>query len=294
MRSANLTLPRLSAGPLHNPPKALEFARDARALAPDDPNVSLILGRLAFQAGDHEWSLGLLQESAGKLGDQPDVLYDLAWAWYSVGQIAEADSAMKKALKIANSSLRSADAQRFLDMTAVSLQPQRVKGAATQISAALQQDPTFIPAQFASAMAHEQSGNADSARALYADVLKAFPSFYPAHKRLAILLSGSLADPSAAYEHATKARKAVPDDPEVARTLGILTFHRKEYSRAAQLLKEVCRMQPNDAEAYYYLGIAQFHLKDKNESRLALQRALSLNSNATFVADAKRVIAELN
>ena len=91
-----------------------------------------------------------------------------------------------------------------------------------------------------------------------------------------------------------KAREAFPNDAAVARALGIIAFHRKDYSRASQLLKEASRTNPADAEGLYYLGVAQFHLKEKNESRQTLQRALSLDGNATFAAEARRIIAELN
>jgi Flp pilus assembly protein TadD len=106
-------------------------------------------------------------------------------------------------------------------------------------------------------------------------------------------LSKSAGDADVAFQHAIKAREAFPNDIDVARALGVIAFHRKDYSRAAQLLKETSRSHPRDAEALYYLGIAQFHLNEKNESRQTLRRALSLDGDATFAAEAQRVIAEL-
>jgi tetratricopeptide (TPR) repeat protein len=290
--SAMLQLARLYAGPLRDIEKATQIAQDARRVAPEDPQVGHALARLAFQVGNHPWALSLLQESALKLADDPEVFYDLAWSSYSMGQLSNANDAMKKALGLGKQFSHTVDAKRFLELNTVALQPGNAV-ASPQVAAALKDNPSYVPALFASGLLEERNGAAAAARDAYSKVIKTFPSFVPAHKRLAILLSSSPSDSAAAYEHATKAREGLPDDPEVARTLGILSFQRKEYSRAASLLAESSRKRPNDAEVFYYLGVAQSHLKQKNESRLALERALALGTNATFVSDAKRILAEL-
>ena len=58
-------------------------------------------------------------------------------------------------------------------------------------------------------------------------------------------------------------------------------------------MTEYTRQHPNDAEAFYYLGLAQQRLKLVNEARQALNRAVSLDPNAAFVAEARKVLAEL-
>jgi len=289
--TAMVKLARLYAGPLQNQSKAMQIAQEAHALAPEDPQIRHTIGRLAFQAGDHKWALSLLQESARKLNDQAEVLYDLAWAAYSMGQITEADAAMKKALLKGDTFNRAADAKQFVEINAVGLKPETARTLTPQIAAALKQDPAYVPALFASGILQEQAGNGAVARDHYLNVLKRFPSFSPAHKRLAILLAGT--DAATAYEHATKARGALPDDPEVAKTLGILSFRRQEYSRASQLLKESSRKLPNDAEAFYYLGMAHYHCREKPAAAEALRYALAQAPGATFAPEARRILGEL-
>lgn len=291
--SAMLKLARLYAGPLHDIEKAMQIAQDARRVAPEDPQVGHALARLAFQVGNHQWSLSLLQESARNLADDPEVFYDLAWSSYSMGQLSNANDAMKKALGLGKQFSHMAEAKRFLEFNAAAMQPGHAAVAAPQIAAALKDNPSYVPALFASGLLEERNGNAGPARDAYSKVIKTFPSFVPAHKHLAILLCSSASDDAAAYEHAIRAREGFPDDPEVARALGILSFRRKEYTRAASLLAESSRKRPSDAEVFYYLGVAQSHLKQKSESRLALERAVALGTNAVFVPDAKRILAEL-
>jgi predicted Zn-dependent protease len=290
--SAMLKVTELYAGPLRDLPKALQVARTAQAAAPDDRDVARVLGRLAFRSGDFKWSLSLLEEAARGIKDQPELLYDLAWARYSAGRVTEALAAMNQALVSGATFTNATDARRFVELNAMVSQPDKVN--TTKIDSILREDRDYVPGVFASAIVQQRAGNVPLARSQYQVILKKFPDFTPAHKGLATLLCKSPTDADVALQHAMKAREALPNDAEVARALGIIALHQKDYSRAALLLKEALRSHPGDAEGLYYLGVAQFHLKEKNESRQTLQRALSLDGNAAFAAEARRMIAELN
>src|SRR5713226_2699474 len=56
--------------------RAFEYAKMARAAAPDDAQTTYAAGCAAFQAGQHDWAYGILQESSRKLAGNPDVLYE--------------------------------------------------------------------------------------------------------------------------------------------------------------------------------------------------------------------------
>ena len=86
-----------SSAHLNDPQKALALAKTAHDLAPDDPRVSALLGRLVYQSGgDCKWAESLLEDSARKLPGNPQVAYDLAWAYYSLGRIPEAEAQMRE------------------------------------------------------------------------------------------------------------------------------------------------------------------------------------------------------
>jgi len=81
---------------------------------------------LAFDAKDHKWALDLLRESARQLGDQAEVRYDLAWSYFSLGQLPEAMSSMQSALQAKKPLATNEPAQRFLAMTALArIRPKR-------------------------------------------------------------------------------------------------------------------------------------------------------------------------
>src|SRR4029077_15900776 len=121
--SALIKLAQLNAGPLQNNEKALEFAKKARELAPNDPKVAGVLGHVAYHAGNFTWAYSLLQESARQLADAPTVLHDCAWAAYSLGKVSEARQLMERTLKVASAPEISGDAQSFLRITALDINP---------------------------------------------------------------------------------------------------------------------------------------------------------------------------
>jgi Flp pilus assembly protein TadD len=85
-------------------------------------------------------------------------------------------------------------------------------------------------------------------------------------------------DPSkfaAGYDLAARGRKTFPDDPELAELLGRLSYEKKEYPRAVQLLQESARKRPLDADSLFYLGMSQLHARQTAEARGALNQALA-------------------
>jgi Flp pilus assembly protein TadD len=93
---------------------------------------------------------------------------------------------------------------------------------------------------------------------------------------------------------ATKARKSLPADPAVAQLLGQLSYEKKEYSRALQLLQESARKKPLDAEGLYYLGVSYKEAKQPAEARKALTAALAAGLSSPSADVAQRILAELN
>jgi tetratricopeptide (TPR) repeat protein len=290
---ALIDLAQLYSAHLQDTQQAIELAKTAYKLAPDDPSVSHTLGRLAYQTGDYQWAANLLRETARKQSKEPEVLYDLALATYSVGQVVDAEDAMRSALRSGVSFSHVAEANRFLDLTALSAKPSQALIAQSRIEQVLKLDPRYVPALMVMAAISEQKSTVTDAEQIYERVLSRYPDFTPAKKRLAILYAEDPAKNQRAYDLATKAREVYPADPEIAKTLGILVYRQGDYARSVNLLKEGASKRDGDAELLYYLGMAQYRLKERGESKHALQRALDLKLSDNLAGEAKRVLAEL-
>ena len=264
----------------------MDLARKGRALAPDDPTVAHALGRIEFEGGQSaelQWANSLLQESARRLPDDAEVAYDLAWSYFSLGDVAEAKAAAKAALNSKSRFTRADDARRFLA---------HLSGEA-DIVPRLAEQSDYTPAVAAAAAMYERDNQLLEAQRAYQTVLSRFPLFYPAHYRLAVIFDkqGNLAK---ALEHAEQAREQAANDPEIAKTLGIITFKRGDFARSAQLLRESGRRRRGDAELFYYLGMAHYRLRQHAESKQALRQAVALNVAPAMAQEANRVLAEMN
>jgi len=290
---ALISLAQLYAARLQGTPKAIELAKAAYKLAPDDPAVSHTLGRMAYQTGDYKWALSLLQITARKQPGEPEVLYDLAEASYSMGQVPDAEAAMRSALQAGAPFSRADEAKRFLDMVALSANPSQALTAESRVEELLKSDPGYVPAIVVVATISEQKSDFSQAKQTYEKVLRRYPDFAPAKKRLAILSAEDPVPNQKVYELAMQAREAFPNDPEVAKALGIIVYRQGDYARSARLLQESANKLNGDAKVLYYLGMAQYQLKQPSESKQLLQRALDLNLEAGLAVEAKRTLAEL-
>lgn len=275
-------------------PKAFELAKTAYKLSPEDPNVVFMLGHLAYQTGNYKWSLSLLQMAAHNQPNAPEVLYDFAKAAYSQGNVSDARAAMQSALQADSAFAKAGEAKQFLDMTALAANPQQAAAASARVEEILKSNPDDAPALTARASINEQKADFSAAKQDYEKVLSQYPDFSPAQRQLAIIYAqDSSSDTQKAYQMAMNARSTFPNDPQVAKALGIIVYRQGDFTRAQSLLKEAVDKRSNDAELMYYLGMSQYRLKDRTGSKTSLQRALALNLPGNLAEEAKKTLVEL-
>jgi tetratricopeptide (TPR) repeat protein len=291
--SATAKLAQLYAGPLKNKDKALGYAKKARELTPGDPQVTGILGKVAYQTGNFVWSYSLLQEAERQRQNDPSVLHDMAWAAYALGRVNEAREMMQKALGSGVNFPELSDARKFLSFVVLDENPKELIAAGNKIQEELQINPEYLPALMAEAGLDEQRGQAKPAAEIYTGILRRLPDFVLAQKHLATLYAHEPSMTSAAYELATKARKTLPDDAELAELLGRLSYEKKEYQRAIQLLQESARKRTLDANSLFYLGMSQLQTRQKAEARDVLNQALVGGLQEPLASEAKTALANL-
>jgi tetratricopeptide (TPR) repeat protein len=293
LTAAITKLAQLNAGPLQNKEKALAYAKKARELAPADPQVAAIVGKVAYESGNFAWAYSLLQETVRNRQNDPLILHDSAWAAYSFGKVNEARDAMQKVLTNNPDPTQAADAKKFLALTALEGKSKELITAESEVQNELKSDPNYVPALMAQAALLAQRGQAKPATETYMDILHRLPDFAPAQKRLAALYAQDPSAVAAAYDLATKARKTFPDDPELSELLGRLSYEKKEYPYAIQLLQETARKRPLDADALFYLGMSQLQARQTAEARGALNQALVAGLQEPLATEAKRALADI-
>lgn len=293
LASAITELARLYAGPLQNKEKALAYAKKARELTPGDPRVTSILGKVAYQTGNFAWSYSLFQEAARQRVNDPSILHDFAWAAYTLGKVNDARELMQKALVASANFPEAGDAKNFLSLTGLDENPKELVVAENEIQKELRANPEYLPGLMAQAALDEQRGQIKPAAEIYAAILRRLPDFVLAQKRLATLYAQESSTNAAAYDLATKARKTLPDDAQLAELLGRLSYEKKEYQRAIQLLQESARKRGLNANSLFYLGMSQLQTKQKNEARDILNQALVGGLQEPLASEAKHALVDL-
>jgi tetratricopeptide (TPR) repeat protein len=293
LASAVTKLAQLYAGPLHNKEKALTCAKKARELTPNDSQVASILGKVAYQCGNLPWSYSLLQEAARQRQNDSSILHDLARAAYGMGKVNEARDAMQKVLANNADSSQAADAKKFLALTKLNGNPKELTGSEAELQKELNSDPEYLPALMAQAALDKQRGQIKPATEVYTGILRRWPDFAPAQKGLATLFAHDSSATATAYDLAAKARQALPDDAELAELLAQLSYEKKEYRRAIQLLQEGARTKSLNANSLFYLGMSELQVRQKTEAQGVLNQALLAGLQEPLASEARQALANI-
>jgi tetratricopeptide (TPR) repeat protein len=271
--------------------KAYDLAKKAAEIAPNQPNLADTLGWISFKKGDYSGALRLLQESAAKMAGQPEIEYHLGMAHYMLGQEAPARIALQKAADASADFPGKDDARKRLAVLAIDVGAAD-PAARTELQNYLREQPNDPAALVRLAALQQRDGTADQAIKTYEKVLADYPLYAPATRQLTLLYAQQASDDPKAYDLATKARQAYPDDPDIAKTLGILNYRRGLYPQAVELLKQATAKRKDDPELLYYLGEVHHQLKQYPECKSELERALTLNLSPGLANDAKGALAE--
>ena len=211
-----------------------------------------------------------------------------------MGKVNEARDLMQKVAAAGGNTPEIAEAKKFLAFTAVDQDRKQLVVAEGEVQKELAANGDYVPALMAQAALYTQHGQAKQAIEIYNRILRRFPDLAPAQKHLSALYAQDQSMMAAAYDLASKARKSLPDDPELAELLARLSYERKEFARARQLLEETARTKRLDADSLFYLGMSQLQTKQTNEARGVLNEALTNGLQEPFATEAKRALANLD
>jgi tetratricopeptide (TPR) repeat protein len=277
--------------------KAYDLATKAKEAA-NEPHIADTLGWILFKRGDYNGALPLLQEGAAKLPNLPEIQFHLGMTYYMLGEEEPARAALQKAVDTPADFPAKDQARRRLALLAT---PAGTANATlrTELENYLRESPNDPVALTRLAEAQQREGAVDQAVKTYEKVVADNPSYAPATRQLALLYGQLSTDSQKAYELVTKARQAYPDDPEIAKTLGILSYRRGFYPQSVELLKEAAAKRKDDPEVPYYLGEVYRQFKQYPECKAELERALTLNRRALslnlsrgLADDARRALAD--
>jgi tetratricopeptide (TPR) repeat protein len=269
--------------------KAYAMASRARELLPYDPSTADTLGWILCKMGQYPRASSLLQESADKMPDQPEIQYHLGMVRYMTGEEQPARAAFQRALQLSKDFPGNEDARRRLAVLSIDEQATGTEGrAALEKRVAEQPDDPVALARLA--VLYDRDGNADKAAGAYQAVLKVNPKNVRVLVNLAKLYAVRLQDTQKAIELAKTVYKLAADDPEVTHTLGRLAYQTGDYKWAFSLLQTAVNKQPTNPEVLFDFAEAAYSLGQVADAQAAMQIALQAASPFSRTNNAKRFL----
>ena len=276
---------------LARPDAAYELAKRARLVLPEEPHIADTLGWILFKRNQYRDALRLLQESASKLPDEPELQYHLGTTLYMLGEEGPAGIALQKAVESAKDFPGKDEARRRLSLLTIDFNTAS-PAARSELEIQLRETPNDPVALVRLAELQQRNGALDQAVNTYEKVVDNYPQVAAATQQLVLLYGQHSTNDQKAYDLLTSAHQVYPDDPELTKTLGIISYRRGRYSQSTDLLRKVSTKLADDADLLYYLGMSHYQLKQYPETKIALQRALSANLSGKFADEARRALAD--
>ena len=235
----------LYAEHLNNLDRAYELASKARHLLGQDASVGDTLGWVLYKRGDYSQALPILQESAGKLADNPGVQFHLGMTAYMMGQTDLARAALQKAASATADFPGKAEGKRRLTLlnSGTGASPEL---SLSQLEAMTKEQPNDVVSQIHLGEAYEKEGASEKAAAAFEQALKLNPRLVSAVTKLAQLYAGPLHDKEKALTYAKKAHELTPDDPQVTSILGKVAYQSGNFAWSYSLLQEAARQRQDE------------------------------------------------
>jgi tetratricopeptide (TPR) repeat protein len=270
---------------------AHDLARKAREFVPNQPDIADTLGWILFKKGDYRNAARLLQESASQLPEHPEVQFHLGMSLYMLGEEETGRLALQKAANALGEFSGKDEARRRLAVLAIDV----AAGDAAdrnELEYYLRERPNDPVALYRRAQWQEREGGMDQAIKTYEKIVDSYPLFAPAIRRAALLYGRRADEGPNAYELTVRARQAFPQDPEITKTLGILSYRREYYLQAVDLLRESLLKSENNRELLYYLGLAHYQLSQWEQCKATLEAAFATDVTTKLATEARRALTE--
>jgi len=208
--------------------------------------------------------------------------------WMHEKDAGQAEAAFKKAIEL-NPELPLS----YMNLGQLYLATGKQDQAMKEYEAALAKNPKLVGAHMILGMIHEQRKEYDKAKARYEQALKINPKFGPAANNLAWILNEENGNLDLALSYAQTAREQLPNDPNIADTLGWIYYKKNAFLKATSLLKEAAEKLPDNPVVHYHYGLAQQKNGDLAGAKKSLQTSLKLSQTFPGAEEAKKLLNEL-
>ncbi|MCC6586955.1 MAG: tetratricopeptide repeat protein [Bryobacterales bacterium] len=127
------------------------------------------------------------------------------------------------------------------------------------------------------ALTLEAAGRHDQVRQVYEQIIKVAPDNAIALNNVAFFLAESGQDLDQALTYAQRAKQQMPNNPDVADTLGLVYIKKNLSDDAIKIFRDLVSQRPDHVTWRYHLALALFQKGDKLQAKKELEVAMKNN-----------------
>jgi tetratricopeptide (TPR) repeat protein len=142
---------------------------------------------------------------------------------------------------------------------------------------------------------YESQKNWERAKDVYQKALQIQPDNALASNNLAYVMLEQGGNVDVALSMAQSARRALPESPNVADTLGWAYYHKGAYGSALDLFKEALKLNKDNADdptLHYHLGLAYQKTSQPGLAKQQFERALKINPSFSYADETRKLLAQ--
>jgi predicted Zn-dependent protease len=197
----------------------------------------------------------------------------LGMAYSEAARPREAEDAYRKAVQV------DPDANADFYLAAEYIRSRRFDEGQRKLDELLKKNPFNASLYTAKGVVSENQGKIDSAKENYSQALKIDPNQALPANSLAYFLAEEGRELETALQLAQTARRAEPDNPNYADTLGWVQHKLGRNVLARDQLQFAVSKQPDHPLYQYHLAMVYLEINQREQAQAALKRALSSSKN---------------
>jgi tetratricopeptide (TPR) repeat protein len=264
--------------------RAVEHARRARELAPDDPDVRSILAQLYRIQQNSADAEKLLLDAQGHPLDE-----ESAWLLYQI--YIEANN-LDAAIGIARwmTDQQPAEPRGWIALANVYEKQEKPVDAEKALRKSLAIDPSNLRIYGALARSMRNRGDKDGAIGVYREMLRQAPDD---HSTLFALAEAQINDEDVegAIETLERIETSYPSDLESVKRLGYLLYESHRFAEAVTRFDRVLAAAPREYEVAFFDGVALRRVNRDDDAARAFERVAATHE---YYAEARTQLAAIH
>ncbi len=267
---------------------ALQYFRKAVELKPDFIDAINDIVYLRIQEGQFNEILKELDDLGRKKSPKDEIHRFKGQVYLTNNNQTAAENEWKKAIEL------NPQNRAFMLLGQLYVRQNRIPQAIEEIDKLIAQNEKYVPAYLQKAYYFEISNDPKNAIKNYRKVLDLDSQNVVAANNLAWLLAVNDIDIDEAFSLAEPLKKKLPENPEIADTIGWIYYKMNNFPMATnQLLFSVNNRKNPSAENYFRLGMSLYRNGDSIKAKQTLRKALELDDRFDGAEEAKSTLNSL-